>query len=316
MFPSLFIATLIALMQPPIPPNGDLYRAFFVWHFNQTDSILQSETYQQELINTCDKNGYNLIFLGVEPFLSPKGYSEANEIAVRNLIRALHQSGIEVHAVMGQGGTYGDPYARSPNGYGSNQGWAIENIIKPIQDYNSRAPDDSKFNGFLLDNEYYNNGKNSYRLSETIGTFDLLRIAHQMLPGLKIGHTPNWLLADEQHAYYINYNGKNNMEGFHILDQCDYVVVQTYRNNPSLQISMFNPWLDYASRSGRQVGIMIASDVDKPGDVRPDFTYNTLNIGDKIRFENSLTKISHTYHGNNLWWGNAVEMYNAYKNLK
>ncbi len=306
---------------PPSPPRShittpDKYKALFVWHFNDTDNVLTLASYQNELITTCRNGGFNLVFLGVEPFLSPMYRNSSTIWGVQNLVAKLHNAGLQVYALMGQGGPYGDGYARSPVGYGTNKQWTITNIIKPIADYNATAPANSRFTGFLMDNEYYNTG--TYSSQEPIGTCDLLKTARTMLPGLKIGHTPNWLLTDPNIAMTVTYDGYSKLEGFHILDQCDFVVVQTYRDGYTLQVPRFDPWFEYVLKSTKNTQLFMASSVET--DIEALYTYNHLTTGDKVNLWNNLNTVSSMYQTKSgtrsIWMGNAIEMFDAYLTLK
>jgi len=278
--------------------NNDSVRGLFVW-----DDVANSEEEITSLVTFCKVKEINVVYASLYSHLLVK----KDFVAVQNLLNSLHSNGIKVHALFGN------------SDYGSKKQWVVENVGEAVVQYNSVSSD--KIDGVLLDAEYWSGSAGHHTQADAIGMMDLIR-ALKIKTGTPVGFSPPYWFADPKNnqALDVVYDGHTMKEGQHMIYVADYVVVQDYFSDPQKQIEHFNPWFDFAVSTGRNVGLVLASEVSEPSKLAHAYSYNRLQVGDEAHMQSSLASVSQFYtmkHGaDRVWWGCAIEQYRSYRQMK
>lgn len=313
-FATTAFATVTAVTIPT-PPNSNLARGMAVWipSVGASSDPMKSDTNMQTLLNFCSSNGVNVLFLDMYGYLGGANWSTAHAQSFQKFIHFAHASGIKVYALAGN------------TDWGHNQQWVAANITKNIQQYQLYVASASTnlasgFDGVVLDAEYWT--VSGYTSTEPAGMCDLMNAMRKAL-SLPIGFMPTQWLADPSSAALVfTYNGVNQIEGNHLMDNSDFVVVQSYSNavtgTPN-QIAMLNNWFTYASTtaSKKNYGLYCMSLTDSG---QPTGTsYWTGSSGAKAAMETNHTSISSNFIGstntNMSFLGQAIEQYSSYSQM-
>jgi hypothetical protein len=295
------------LTNRPAPPNNNLNRAMFTWvTSNATQDPLSNDTKQQALINFCGTVGCNVIFLDIWQYLGGSNWTNAKRDLMRQFVDRAQRSGIKVYALSGN------------VDWALNQAWVMKNIVNPIVAFNAMAQDISgRFDGIVYDVEYWTD-ENTYPPSTNLPAFCDLVKATKRITNLEVGCFAAFYLKDNTGTRpSINYNGKSAQDGEHMMDVCDFVVVGSYRNHAADngsdgpgQVSLFQPWYDYASQRGKNFGLYCGSETTN---VTPAYvTYFGMT---KTAMEAQHTIISDTFRvgGNATFLGQCVHSYDGWK---
>lgn len=293
------------LSSPPTPQNSNMDRSMFVWisSVGAASDPLSSDTKQNNLLSFCSTNGVNVIFLDMYRYLGAGNWSAANRDTVKKFTSVAHQSGIRVFALIGD------------VDWGHNMSWVAPNIIKRIAEFNVNGPasqtgttsyEGGGFDGVMLDVEYWTVGGYSASV-EVPGLCDLMSGMKKVLD-IPVGcFTTQWLM-DTGSAQTFTYKGVSQVEGKHIMDNSDHVVVACYNNTGSNQVTMFQPWYNHASQSGYNYGLWCGSEVGSG--------LGTLSYSGSLKsyMETQHTTISNAFvtGSNMVFRGQAINPYSAY----
>lgn len=286
----------------PVPPNSNLARAMFVWVTSTpSQDPLDTDTDQQALINFLDDTnvGCNVIFLDIWNYLGGSNWTNTKRDKVMKFVNACHLSGVKVYALTGN------------VDWGTNQQWVLKNVINPIMAYNAMCDLASeKFDGIIFDVEYWTD-EGTYPPSTNLPGFCDLVKAVKAMSNLEVGCFAAFFLKDNTGTRSsITYNGKSAQDGEHMMDVCDFVVVGAYRDTAAAQAPLFQPWYDYASASGRNIGLYCGSETTN---VSPsNITYYGAT---KAAMETEHTSLSNTFKvpGNSVFLGQAIHSYDGWK---
>lgn len=242
------------LATPPSPPNSNMDRAMYVWvgTVGSASDPLRNDTQQNNLITFCGNNGVNVIFLDIWTYLGGGNWSSANRDVVKKFTSAAHSSGIRVMALCGN------------SDWGHNLQWVGRNIVKRIAEFNvaSNKVDASYegggFDGVMYDVEYWTVGGYSSQ-AELPGFLDLMKTTKQVL-GVPVGCFASQWHVISGSAQDVTYDGSTKAEGYHMMDVADHVVVACYYNTGSVQITMMQPWMDYATGSAGKASLWCGSE--------------------------------------------------------
>lgn len=285
----------------PTPPNSNMDRAMFIWG---TDP-LSSDTKMQNLLNWCTNHGVNVLFLDIWGYLGGGNWSTAHAQTVQKFIHFAHSSGIRVMALAGN------------NDWGHNQQWVAANIVQHIANYQAYVASTSTndacgFDGVMLDVEYWTVGGYSASI-ETPGLCELMKSMKRVL-NMPVGcFTTQWLTLAGT-AQTVTYNGVTQLEGFHLVDAADHVAVACYNNTSATQITMMQPWMDYASGSAGKCGLWCGSET---GTGLGNQSYWTGAAGALATMETNHTAISTQFAvtGSMNWRGQCIDPYSQYSQM-
>jgi hypothetical protein len=295
------------LTNRPIPPNNNLARAMFVWvTSNASQDPLDTDTDQQTLINFLGTVGCNVIFLDMWQYLGGANWTNTKRDRMRQFVDRAKRSGCKVYALAGN------------VDWGVNQSWVMTNIVSPIVAFNAMSQDISGcFDGILFDVEYWTD-ENTYPPATNLPGFCDLVKATKRITHLEVGCFAAFYLKDNTGTRpSVSYNGKSAQDGEHMMDVCDFVVVGAYRDHAQDngtdgpgQISLFQPWYDYASARGRNLGLYCGSETTN---VSP--AYVTYYGASKAAMEVQHTLISNRFRvtDNATFLGQAVHSYDGWK---
>lgn len=292
----------------PNPPNNNLARAMFVWVTSQaSQDPIDTDSDQQALLNFCGTNGVNVLFLDIWRYLGGTNWTAAKVSKMRQFLDVAHRSGIRVYALCGD------------LGWGTNHSWVMANIVEPLIAFNAMGTAQShQFDGVCLDVEYWADEQNNPPATNLPGLCDLIKAIKSRSDGeLAVGCFAAFYLCDGARPA-IDYNGKLQADGYHMMDTADFVVVGTYRDHAEDggsesgpgQITLFQPWYDYASQQGKNLGLYAGSETI---DIQP--AYITYSGGTKAAMEAQHTLISAAFTSttNSSFIGMAVHSYDGYK---
>lgn len=291
----------------PTPPNGDMDRAMFVWvpQVGGATDPMSSDANMNSLLSWCSSNGVNVIFLDIWVYLGGGNFSTAHAQTFQKFIHFAHASGIRVLALGGN------------TDWGHNQQWVMTNVVRNIAQYQAYCASNStntvgNFDGIVLDAEYWT--VNGYTSAEPAGMCDLMRTMRTVL-NIPVGFCPPWWMTDPgSAALSYTYDGYTGLEGFHLMNNADFCVIQDYSNSSTTQISNFDKWFAYASQLGLNRGLYCASLTDTGAGAT---SYWTGAAGAKATMETAHTTISNNYTGGSdgSFRGQAIEQYASYKNM-
>jgi len=295
------------LVTRPNPPNNNLARAVYVWvTATASQDPLDTDSDQQNLVNFCGTNGVNVLFLDIWLYLGGANWTAAKASRVRQFLDLAHRSGIRVYALCG-----------APD-WGTNHAWVMNAIVEPLIAFNAMGTQQShQFDGVCLDVEYWMDEATYPPATNLPGLCDLARAIKARSDGeLAVGCFAGFFLCDGARSP-IDYNGKLQQEGFHMMDTFDFVSVGTYRDHANDngtdgpgQKTLFQPWYDYASSQGKNLGLYCGSETIS---ITP--AYITYQGATKAAMEAEHTIISAAFTSptNSSFIGQAVHSYDGWK---
>lgn len=294
------------LSSPPTPPNNNMGRGMFVWvTSNSSQNPINSDTKIQNLLNFCSSNGVNVLFLDVWVYLGGGNWSAANVTQMQKVLDSAHRSGIRVYALAGN------------TDWAINQSWVQTNIVKRLADFQAKAIDAThRFDGVILDVEYWTDGNQTSSVS-CPGLCDLVRNMKTQL-NVPVGvFTTFWLKDNSGSQPSFSYQGKTAQDGEFLMDNCDFVVVGAYRDHAEDnvqdgpgQITLFQPWYDYASTAGKNNILFCGSET-----INVSPAYVTYFGATKASMETQHTLISNAFvtGSNSVFAGQCVHSYDGWK---
>ncbi len=237
---------------PPIPQNSNLARAMYVWN---PLSAIDTDSHLQTLLNFCSANGANVIFIDFYSSLGGANWTAARLLRMQTALDNMHKSGIRVYALSGD---ISWPY---------NQQWVLKNLIQPFMKYQALATSPTmRFDGWSFDIEYWTDANQQASVA-CPQVCDFVR-AVQKITGLPVGVFAAFYLKDNTGMRpSFSYQGKTAQDGEFLMDNADFVVIGAYRNHAQDngtdgpgQISLFQPWYDYAKQVGKNIGLYCGSE--------------------------------------------------------
>lgn len=301
---------LNALTTLPTPQNSNFARAMYHW---VAAGGLDNDTTVNTLITFCGNHGVNHLFLDIWQYLGGGNYTEAKATRMRAVLDVLHKSGIKVFALCGN------------VDWAANQAWVMNNIVRKLNNFNNKSVDASqRFDGILLDVEYWTD-TNLDQAVHCAGLCDLIKAVRRNLGrGQQVGVFTGFFLKDNlpigdpNRRQDITYNGKTAQDGEHLMDVADFVSVGTYRDTANFnsgngqpgQIELFQPWYDYASISGKNLGLFAGTETIN---IAP--SYITYSGQTKTVMEGEHTLISNAFQvtGDSVFMGQAVHSYDGWR---
>lgn len=294
------------LSTPPVPPNSNLGRGMFVWvTTNSSQDPLSTDQKQQALLNFCGTQGVNYVFLDIWNYLGGANWTTTKLTRLRLFIDAAHRSGIKVWALAGN------------IDWGTNHSWVATNIIKNLLWFQTHTTNHAhNFDGIMLDAEYWTDEQLD-AAANCAGLCDLMRAFRTTL-NIPVGCFTGFFLKDNTATRAsFTYNGKFAQDGEHLMDNSDLTVVGAYRDHAEDngtdgpgQNTLFQPWYDYASQSGKNLPLMCGSETI---DISP--SYVTYFSGSKATMEAQHTIISNLFRvsTNSTFVGQSVHSYDGWK---
>lgn len=293
--------TVNALATPPMPQNGNMDRAMYVWvgSVGSTSDPLRNDTQQNNLITFCGNNGVNVVFLDIWNYLGAGNWSAANRDVMKKFVSSCHASGIRVMALVGN------------SDWGHNLQWVGKNIIKRIAEFNAAGElvaatyEGAWFDGVMFDVEYWTvAGYNAQ--AELPGFLDLMKSTRQVL------NVPVGCFASQWHvssaAQTVTYNGITQLEGYHLMDVTDHVVVACYNNSGSTQVAMFQPWFDYVTQNTDKAGLWCGSETG-PG--QGTQSYNGMTKA-QMEAQHAVVSAQFAVTSSLSFRGQAIDPYSSY----
>lgn len=298
-----------ALTNRPVPPNSNFARSMFVWvTATASQDPLDTDNDQQNLINFCGTNGINVIFLDIWRYLGGSNWTNTKRDRVKLFNDAAKRSGIKVYALCGD------------LGWGTSQQWVMKNIFNPLLAYQSMCTKTSEqFDGLILDVEYWQDEVTYPPSTHVPAVCDLIKAFKKMSDDkLAVGCFAAFYLKDNTGTRSaISYNGKSAQDGEHFMDTCDFVVVGSYRDHAEDngtdgpgQISLFQPWYDYAVGQNKNFGLYAGSET-----INISPSYVTYYGVSKATMETEHTLVSNAFknENNSVFLGQAVHSYDGWK---
>ena len=291
------------LTNRPVPPNSDPHRAMFVW-VGATAALdpLDTDSDQQAVMTHCGAVGCNVLFLDMWRYLGGANWTSTKVTRMKQFLDLAHRSGIKVYALAGD------------LGWGQNHAWVMKNIIEPLCAYNALCQYASQqFDGIVLDVEYWADEGTYPPAQHLPGLCDLIAaIRWRGDYKLAVGVFAAFFLKDNTSSRpLIAYKGKSAQDGEHLMDAADFVVVGSYRDTSAEQIALAQPWYDYASQVGKNVGGLYVG--AETIDVQPS---NITYFGQgKAFMETQFASISAAFKvpTNSAYVGIAVHNYDGWK---
>jgi hypothetical protein len=285
----------------------------FVWcdSAGSSGDPLSTDLKQQSLLNFCSAKGINVLFLDIWGYLGGGNWTLAHAETMQRFIHYAHASGIRVMALAGN------------TDWGVNQQWVMGNILRNLAQYQSIGNVQGgtsslvygQFDGLMFDCEYWTA---SYSSTDVVGLCDLMNASRRIL-NMPVGcFTTQWLADSASAAISVTYNGVTQLEGLHLMDHSDFVVVGCYSNNSTTQTAMFANWFNYASQPGsqRNFGLWCGSETLSG---LGTLSYWTGSAGALATLNTSLTAISSAYvaapNTNASFRGNSVHAYSSYSQM-
>jgi hypothetical protein len=290
-------------VNPPVPQNNNVLRA--VYDYLNPDNI-STDQKLQAVLNFLSANGANLVFQDIYSYLGGANWNATKLARMQTALHYMHLSGIKVFAYAGN------------TDWGGNQQWVQKNIIYPLLKFQDLAPTITKrFDGFHLDVEYWTDPQ----LQASVvcpQLCDLGRNIRKTLD-LPIGCFAAFFLKDNSgQRPAFPYQGKTAQDGEFLMDNFDQVVVGAYRNHAQDnvpdgpgQISLFQPWYDYAVQVGRNIGLLCGSECQ---DIQPPYTTYFGMTKAQMESEHALISAAFTPSPSpqSVFLGQAIDSYSAW----
>jgi hypothetical protein len=282
-----------ALATRPNPPNNNLVRSMWVWITTQaSQDPLNTDSAQQALLNFCGANGINVLYLDIFRYLGSTNGSALKTARMRQFVDAAHQSGVRVYAMGGN------------VDWGVHHPWVMSNIVEQLVAYQVMCPQKTQqFDGVMLDVEYWQDMAQNPAATNLPGLCDLIKAIRSRTDGLPVGCFAAFYLVGPERTP-VAYNCLTKADGYHLMDVANFVVVGAYRNHAQDldgapgQITLFQPWYDYANQQGKNNGLQCGSETIN---VQANITYYGAT---KALMEAQHTLIAHAFVSNT----NAVFM--------
>jgi hypothetical protein len=276
----------------------------WVWITAQaSQDPLDTDSAQQALLNFCGEHGINVLYLDIFRYLGSTNESANKTARMRRFVDAAHRSGLRVCAMGGN------------IDWGVNHHWVMSNIVEQLVAYQVMCPHKTQlFDGFMLDVEYWQDPANHPAATNLPGLCDLIKAIRSRTGGLPVGCFATFYLAGLARTP-VAYNCSTKADGYHLMDVADFVVVGAYRNHAQDldgapgQITLFQPWYDYASQQGRNIGLQCGSETINE---QVNITYYGST---KALMEAQHRLIAHAFmsNTNSVFMGQSIHNYDGYR---
>jgi hypothetical protein len=278
----------------------------FTWvTSNPAQDPLFDDISQQNLINFCGTHQVNQLFLDMYNYLGDGNYNDIKLARLRQFLDVAHRSGIQVHALAGN------------SDWAINQSWVQTNVVRNIKFFNNQGQDREKFDGVMLDVEYWVD-PNQQASTSCPKLCDLIRSIKKTLQ-VSVGCFASFYLKDSTGARpSFSYQGKTAQDGEFLMDNADYVIVGAYRNHAEDNFSdgpgqktLFQPWYAYASQVNKNMGLYCGSETNPS----PENPYLTYFGSSQTYMEQQHTLISNQFTASDqsVFLGQAIENYDGWK---
>jgi hypothetical protein len=276
----------------------------WVWIMAQANQgPLDPDSDQQALLIFCGANGINVLYLDIFRYLGSTNGSAHKTTRMRQFVDAAHKSGIRVYAMGGN------------IDWGVNHQWVMSNIVAQLVAYQVMCPQKTQqFDGFMLDVEYWQDPANHPAEINLPGLCDLIKAIRSRTDGLPVGCFAAFYLAGPERTP-VAYNCSTKADGYHLMDMANFAVVGAYRNHAQDldgapgQITLFQPWYDYASQQGKNIGLQCGSETIN---AQANITYYGST---KALMEAQHRLIAHAFvsNTNSVFMGQSVHNYDGYR---
>jgi hypothetical protein len=264
---------------------------------------LDTDSAQQALLNFCGAHGINVLYLHIFRYLGSTNGSAHKTARMRQFVDTAHRSGIRVYAMGGN------------IDWGVNHPWVMSNIVEQLVAYQVMCPQKTQqFDGFMLDVEYWQDLANHPAATNLPGLCDLIKAIRSHTDSLPVGCFAAFYLVSPERTP-VAYNSSTKADGYHLMDVANFVVVGAYRNHAQDldgapgQITLFQPWYDYASQQGKNIGLQCGSETIN---TQANITYYGAT---KALMEAQHTLIAHAFvsNTNSVFMGQSVHNYDGYR---
>jgi hypothetical protein len=260
-------------------------REFGIWVWDTP--LTMTPAYSQQVIQNAKQNGFNVIYLSIDDYLSVAATTDPTELArkkeeymkaLNSFIRSAKVQGISVDALGGA-----KDWGESRNRY---LGFTLIDFAKS---YNQKYPNDP-IRRFQYDVEPYLLPQYAANKSSVLYNFiEFIDQSQTRLADSNIGFSvviPHFYDADQAWTPAVNYNGQNVSTYTHILKilgrkSNSSVLIMSYRNFFSGEDGVeqiTKAELEEAQNNGSNVKIIIAQET---GNVEPSYvTYFGLSKGE------------------------------------
>ena len=204
--------------------------------------------------------------------------------------------------------------------WGVNHKWVMENIILYLRRYQDQSTEQQRFDGVILDVEYWTD-EGTYPASTNLpGQLDLVRKFRDHLQ-VPVGvFATFWLLGNGVEVSArsdISYRGVSAQDGEHMCDHCDFVVVGCYYESAAGQDDRFQSWYDYATASGTNLGKNVGLYIG--AETLDGLSPETVSYWEEGRaaMETAQTTLSSTFYvaGNSVFLGAAIHDYEHHSTM-
>src|SRR5438874_1471922 len=166
--------------------------------------------------------------------------------------------------------------------------------------------------GFMLDVEYWQKPAQNPAATNLPGLCDLIKPIRSRTDGLPIGCFAAFYLVGPARTP-VAYNCSTKADGDHLMDMANFVVVGAYRNHAQDldgapgQITLFQPWYDYARQQGKNIGLQCGSETVN---AQANITYYGAT---KAWMEAQHTLIARAFmsNTNSVFMGQSVQNYDG-----
>jgi len=276
----------------------------WVWITAQaSQDPLDTDSDQQALLTFCGANGINVLYLDIFRYLGSTNGSTNKTARMRQFVDTTHKSGIRVYAMGGN------------IDWGVKHQWVMANIVEQLVAYQVMCPQKTQqFDGFMLDVEYWQDSAKNPAATNLPGLCDLIKAIRSRTDGLPVGCFVAFYLVGPERTP-VAYNGSTKADGHHLMDVANFVVVGAYRNHAQDrdgapgQITLFQPWYDYASQQGKNIGLQCGSETVN---AQANITYYGAT---KVLMEAQHTLIASAFMSNMnaVFMGQSVHKYDGYR---
>jgi len=292
----------------PTPPNDNLARSLFVWTANDgtTNDVLSTDTKMQSLLDHCSTHGINLVYLDMFSYLSLSNWTGERVKRVQLFNERAHQSGINVYSLSGN------------VDWGQNHKWVVENILLPLQRFQSMSTEQQRFDGNILDVEYWTDEATYPPADHLPGLLDLVRKFRDHL-NIPSGIFSAFGMMGGDGGVgtrtSISYRGKSAQDGEHMMDHCDFIAIGCYWHSATGQNDRFISWYNYAkdaTDSGRNVSLFCTSEtLDSVTDTQSYWQEGrSFMEGEHTTFSNTFFVVE-----NSVFVGHAIHDYEHHSTM-
>lgn len=265
--------------------------AMWVW-----DTKIENNADEVDLLRLfCEREGIRTIFYSVYEITVDR------ELTLRSLLRAMHRSSIEVHALFGKAEWGLSEFHNEPMG-----------IVRQILAFNSLAPANERFDGIHDDSEVYALATWAFNPLEMLGSYlELIEGLSDLIgPDLKFGAAvPFWFTERSLSASACS---RARTLAEEIFFYVDYVAIMAYRDRAFGQggtIEISKPFIEIAGAAGKKAYV--------GQETQPDLNPSYMSFYGKPAsyMRGEFKKIDSYFEGHSGYAGIAAHRYRTYRAL-